>query len=446
VTRRLRVPHWILLGLLVRLILSPLNHPWDLQTWYNMFGDLARDRSPYETFHDLTASYRADMGLMEPRNTPNAEVQPAFYAYYAYPPLLMILYYPVAKVAGRVIPLEPQFTFHGPAASVVVPPLFNLFFKVPLFLAELGIVAVLWRAAGEPAARRFFLNPLIILVSATWTFEALMAYPVLLSILFLREGRYAAAGALVAAGALIKFIPAILVPAVLIVMWQRGASWKQMAAFAGTFAAVCAVVIAPFWRAVHEVTLFQAVRPGANLTLHFLMYPLRQFAHTDIRFLAYVVSPVVGVVTQTAALVLTYSYLARRAHSVTQAFIITLVAFFLGSKIVNEPYPYVLVPLLLLELREHPSEAKSAGLKLLYALPLAFAFLNVPIVYMAAPLYRYFWTGNYPVSYEWSRALPLGEHSAMLSVFMLAFVAASVYVLRTMTRREPDGQELAATH
>jgi len=445
-TRLAWLPRWIVAGLLIRLLLMPLHHPWDLQTWYNMFVDLARDHSPYATFHDLTASYRADQGLLEPREVPSAAAQETFYAYYAYPPLLMMLYYPLAKIADQVIPLEYQFTIHGPAAQAVVPPLFHLFFKLPLFLAELGIAALLWRLAGEGGARRFFLNPLVILVSATWTVEALMALGVILSIYLLRRERYLASAVALAAGTLIKFLPGVLMPAVLLYLWHRGVPRRTIVAYAATFLAICAAVVAPFWTGFREVLLFQLVRPGANLSVHLVLYPLNQFTRLDIRYLANVVSPLIGVITQTAALVLVYAYLARRVHSLTQTCVITLIAFLLGSKVVNEPYLYVLVPLLALELGEHPSEAKEVMYKLLYALPLAFAFVNVPIVYIAAPFYRYFWKGSYPVSYDWARAFPLEWHAVLLIGLAFSFIVACAYSIVVIAREGTHAEVSAAAY
>lgn len=409
-----------------------------------MFVDLAHNHSPYATFHELTASYRADQGLLDMPTMPTAAAQETFYAYYAYPPLLMMLYFPIAKLARLFIPLYYQFTIHGPAAQVIVPPSFHLFFKLPLFAAEVGIVVLLWRMAGERTARLFFLNPLVIVVSATWTIEALMALPVVLSIYLLRRHRYAASAVALAAGALIKFIPVVLLPAVVLYLRHQGVSRRTIVAYASVVLAVCAVVVAPFWAGFREVLFFQMARTGANLSLHLLLYPLNQFTRLDIRFLAIAVSPLVGLITQTAALALVYAYLARRRYPLVPALIITLLAYFLGSKVVNEPYPYVLVPLLALEIADRPGEAKEIALKLLYALPLAFAFVNVPIVYIAAPLYRYFWRGNYPVTFEWARAFPLEEHAVMLVVLAVAFIAASIYALRVMLREGTHAQATAA--
>ncbi len=439
-----RIPRWLVLGLLIRLALMPFHHPWDLQTWYNMFVDLAQGYSPYDTFHDLTASYRAQQWLMQPGESLNAVAPELFYAYYAYPPLLMMLYYPFAKIAQLVIPLEHQFTMHGPAAQVVVSPLFHFFFKPPLFLAELGIALLLWVCASENTARRFFLNPLVILVSATWTVDALMAFFVVLSIYLVHRKSYFGSAVALAAGTLTKFLPGVLLPAVLLFLWHRGVSRRIISLYAATFIVICIATVAPFWSGVREALLFQTVRPGANLSLHFLLYPLTQFTRLDMRFLSYVASPLIGTVTQVSALVLAYGYLARRRHTLTQTYIITLLAFMLGAKVVNESYLYVLVPLLALELTEHPSEAKENVLRLLYSLPLAFAFINVPIVYFAMPFYRYFWKGSYPVSYDWARYFPVKEHAVILTTLAIGFVAACAYSVAVMIKEGKHDEGVVA--
>src|SRR5258708_27552812 len=47
------------LALALRLLLIPLGHGWDLTIGYNMFVDLAKNVSPYETFHYLSHIARA---------------------------------------------------------------------------------------------------------------------------------------------------------------------------------------------------------------------------------------------------------------------------------------------------------------------------------------------------------------------------------------------------
>ena len=425
----------------------PLNHPWELQTWYNMFVDLARDHSPYATFHDLSASYLAQQGLNMPRESLSRGMQETFYAYYAYPPLLMMLYYPVAKLANLVMPLYYQFTIHGPAAKVIVPPIFNVFFKLPIFMAEMGIILLLWRMTGEAAARRFFLNPLVILVSATWTVEALMVFPALLSLYLVRRQRYLGE----------RDRPG-----------RRGVDQVSPGGVvAGRAAALVASGREPTDDRRVRGDVLRDLRRGGGAVLDRLPrggalpgraargQPQRppvalpaqpSSARLDMNFLAYAVSPLVGHITQTAGLVLVYAYLARRPHRLAQAFIIALVAFFLGSKVVNEQYLYLLVPLLALELAEWPSEAKETVLKLMYALPLTFAFINIPIVYIAAPFFRYFWRGSFPVTYAWARIFPLEEHAIFLSILALAFVAASIYALRVITREGMHDQVPAEAH
>ncbi len=180
--------------------------------------------------------------------------------------------------------------------------------------------------------------------------------------------------------------------------------------------------------------------------IHQLLYPLTLFARMDMRFLSYFVSPVLGTITLTVALVLAYAYLVGRVHTLTQALLITSLAFMLGSKVVNETYLYMLIPLLALELAEHPSETKEFVFKLLYGLPLAFAFVNVPIIYIVFPLYRYFWQGPYPLTFAWAQAFPVKEHAIVLTLLAFAFIVASIYAAIVMIKEGKDVQSVAAAY
>src|SRR5690242_13581029 len=74
-----------LLALALRVVLLPLGHEWDLTVDYNVFMDLARLHSPYDTFSTLTHIARS------------AEWN-TVYEYYAYPPLPLYIYFPLAKL------------------------------------------------------------------------------------------------------------------------------------------------------------------------------------------------------------------------------------------------------------------------------------------------------------------------------------------------------------
>ena len=65
---------WKIFGgaLLVRLLILPLNHPWDAQTWYNLLVDLNQHHSPYDTFEQLSlfAGWKSRDPCMRSRPAP----------------------------------------------------------------------------------------------------------------------------------------------------------------------------------------------------------------------------------------------------------------------------------------------------------------------------------------------------------------------------------------
>jgi len=418
---------WILLGLAVRLVLVPFHHPWDLQTWYNMFVDLARDRSPYETFRDLTYLTRALWGEVAITGKFFDGVRASFYGYYAYPPLPLLLYYPLAKLYAAVHPLAYRFVVEGAVAAHRIPASFGLVFKAPLFVADLGVALLLWRLAGERAARAFFLNPLVVLVSGAWMIDSLAAVFAVLGLLLARQGRHGPAGAALALGALAKWIPAVLWPAVGLWLLRRGAPPRAHLAFHAAFLTVLAAGLLPFWDGIRLVAEFHAQRPGGNLTPHILLYVLAQFGvpHLDLAY--HVISPLVGTVTLPAALLVAYVTIWRRALPLSTAAALVLIAFLLGSKTVNEPYVYLLLPILLWEAAERPTPAKTVLFRAVYALPLAFAIVGVPVLMFALPLYVHLTTLDPVVGYTLSPVLPRQPHALALAVIALAFVGTLLW-------------------
>gem|GEM_PF-1385720 len=371
------LPRWVWLGLALRLALVGFHHPWDLQTFYNMFADLSRGTWPYETFRTLSGVARALTSLTGVR-------EPA-YEYYAYPPLLALLYWPVARIVASLTPLPYAFTIPGALALRAYPWTFLVAFKLPLWLSDLAIALVLRRLAGERAARLFFLNPLLVVVSGSWTVDTLMVLPSLLSVALVLRGRYAWGGVLLAVGALVKWMPVVLWPAVALWLVYTGVEGRRQAAFHAAFWVTLGVGLLPGWPGVLEVARFHAERPGAHLTPHVLLYVLQTWrGRPDAELVR--LSAAVGSVTLPAALLLAYVVQYRRRLPLVAACCLSLTAFYLGSKIVNEPYLFLWVPLLLWELSERPDARKEFVMRAGYGAALAFATVNVPIVLFAAPV------------------------------------------------------------
>jgi hypothetical protein len=445
-----RVPRWLLIGLAIRIVLIPFHHPWDLQTWYNMFVDLAHNHSPYETLRYLTYSTRSQWGLI---HMDGAKVLPVgqelFYEYYAYPPLPLLLYYPLAKLYALFRPLEYQFVVEGALAAHHVPLAILALFKAPLIVADIGVAVLLWRLAGEARARAYFLNPFVILVSAAWMIEDLMILFVLLAFYLVTRKRYELAGLASGLGVLVKWTPGILWPVIGLWLLAERAPWRRQAAFHAVFLATCVAGIAPVWDGVRLVLQFHAMRPGANLSPHILLYVLAQWHNPDIAWYYHVLSPFVGMVTLPLALGAAYLAQWRGRLPLATGACLAVVAFFLGSKIVNEPYVCVLLPLLLWEEAERPSEAKAFVFKAAYALPLAYAIINVPIPLFIVPAYLQVVPWD-PTSDYWigllRQAVPGRWHALALAGLAFCFVGVMLYAWRVLTAEVGDAAVRQGAH
>ncbi len=433
--------HWLLVGLIIRLLLVPLNQPWDLQTWYDMFVDLAHNHSPYETSRYLTYSTRAEVpsGLVTlvegNKLLPPNEAR--FYEYYAYPPLPLLLYYPLAKLSTLFIPLDYKFVVQGALADHRIPLGFMLLFKVPLFLADVGLALLLRRLAGEQIARTFFLNPFVILVSATWMIDSVMTLATVAALFMVAQRRYALAGCALALGALTKWTPGILWPAIGLWLVHQRVSWRLQASFHGAFLLTLAAVVAPFGEGVLWAAQFHALRPGGGLSPHILLYVLQQFSHRNVVWYFQVLSPYIGAITLPLTLGAAYLVQMRRPMPLPTAACLTVVAFLLGSKRVNEPYVFLLLPLLLWENAERPSDGKVFLFRAMYALPLAFAILN-PILLFAVPLYMQIAQRFPSAVFIMGQVLPFESHAVILAALAFAFLGLLLYAWRVFTKEVWD--------
>ncbi len=432
---RTGLPGWLLLGLGVRLLLIPFHHPWDLQTWYNMFVDLAHNHSPYETLRYLTFSTRAQWNLVPMDGDKYFPLsQSIFYEYYAYPPLPLVLYYPLAKLYALLAPLDYQFVVQGALAAHRIPILLMAFFKAPIFIADVGIAALVWRLAGEQRARSFFLNPFVILVSAAWMIEDLMVMFAILALYLTVTKRYGLAGLALALGTLAKWTPGILWPVIGLWLVHQRVEWRRQVAFHGVFLIAVVAGLAPFWEGVHLAVQFHALRPGANLSPHALLYVLAQFHRGDMPWFYHVLSPYIGALTLPLALGAAYLVQIRRSLPLPTAACLTVTAFLLGSKVVNEPYVCLLLPLLLWEDAERPSEAKVFVYKAAYALPLAYTILNVPVFMFGLPVYLQLAPWDPSVAYRMARAWPRDVHAIILAALAFAFVGLLIYAWHLFTQ------------
>lgn len=369
---------WVIAGvaLALRLLLLPLGHPWDITTMYNTFVDLGHNHSPYATMRDLTDLARAAMWRV-------------WYEYYAYPPGPIYLYYPLAQAFHWLHPTATSF-FPVPG-SVAMPRLpwdFYLLYKAPIWAADFGIAAVLARLTGTVRAwRDYLLNPYVLLISGAWTFDAVMVLGLVLGVYWLQRGRLGWAGAALAVGTMVKFIPALIVPVGALYLIKRRRHPREVALFLGVYLAVCLAQVAPFAQGTLYILGFQGARYGGgmNFQVYWTLWRLHpDWVNTTPMLFA---AGAFGAPTLAIALLLAYWYITVTEMPLSRMVVITLLAYLIGTKLVNEQYVLALFPFTLIEARRLGGAWHWLH-RAFWLVALVFAIMHVPIDHFLWPLYH----------------------------------------------------------
>lgn len=413
-------------ALALRVLLLPFIHPWDGNTFHNLFAQLARDENPYLTFWSLTLEARSRLGIGYAN----------WYEYFAYPPLLLYLYYPLAKLVALVAPLSTAFYLPGTEGALPnrFPLAFLLAYKAPIWAADLGIGYLLYRRTGKvwPAALYLF-NPLVLVVSGAWMFDSIPAFFALAALLAYEKDRVALAGFLLALGALAKFFPLFLVPTFfLLLVWRRDA---RAFLLVGVFALTAVLLTAPFYPEVLAAFQFNGGREGGGLTLY--QVPQTYLKLHGESLLAYqtLTSPLLGTLVLVGGMAATYALLDRARPSAPRAVLVTLLGFLLFTKLVNEQYVVWVLPFLLLVLAEAragagaPSWAPRAATHVLWVVPFLYLLVHVPVTA--------FWPGGLAAT-EWL----VRQRVFMLwaaAVAAVAFVASVLFALWAFWPRRDAG-------
>ena len=362
---------WLVVGgaVALRLLMLPFIHPWDGNTFHNLFAQLAAGQNPYVTFWDLTLEARA---------------RPMFgyaywYEYYAYPPLLIYLYWPLAQLAAQVVPLTTHFYVSGQEAMTanVFPWAFLLLYKLPIWLADVSIMAMLWcRTRSVFAVALYGLNPLVLVVSGAWMFDAIPAAFTLGAFLLFEREHYAWSGGVLALGFLAKFYPMFLLPVFFMALvWRRDARAFRLV---GAFAATSVLLVLPFYPEILHAFAFNAGREGGGLSLFQLAQSWLKLHEQSLLNFQILLSPALGSVLLLGGMGLTYALLDRYRPRLEHAVLLTLLAFLLFTKLVNEQYALWLLPFLALRYAEAGTAARVAT-HLLWAMPFAYMLVHVPI-------------------------------------------------------------------
>ena|SRR5579859_5570023 len=378
--RRARRFLWIAaaLALALRLVLTPIGHPWDTTTAYNMFIDIATGHSPYDTFN-----YLSHVAQSAQWNTA--------YEYYAYPPAPLYIYWPLAKL---FLWLHPHATYFFPReGSTALPNLpwsFYPLYKLPIWIADFLIAGLLARMSGTIRGfRDYLLNPYVLLISGAWTFDAIMVLGLVLGVYWLQQGKLARSGIALAFGTMVKYFPILVVPTALLFLIKKKRPLREIVIFLGSYALACLVLLGPYLKGLLNVISFHAARVGGGMTWEIIfqyeqIWP--KIWNVPTSALALTVSDF-GTPALAIVLLLTYWYVFTREMSFNRMVVITLLAFFIGSKLINEQYVLMLIPFAFIEAVQ-VGGAWKWFYRLFWMIALAFAVMRVPIDHFLWPLYH----------------------------------------------------------
>jgi len=445
VDTQVRWPIVVALAVGARILLLPITHTWDSQTWFNIIIELARFdsildavRSPYETMRDLSLLSRSQrLGL--------------YYEYWAYPPLLLYVYYLLVKLVSHLgVDVLTDAVFNSPetlAWSVMPLPLL-VAVKLPAIVADLGIAASLARLGGVPAAARsYLLNPYVLLMSA-WMFDSVMVLCLLIGVFLAERRRMFWAGVAIGLGASTKLVPVLALPA--IVLWalrSLPAPMAPVARLGAGFVMAFALLCWPVADGLAYVLQFHAERRGGGLTWQGAWLGATWWLPDfDWQPILISVSPSVGTAALGLTLLLALTIGWVRALNVRTYTLILLLAYLIGAKLVNEVYALPVVCLALLESTHRGGASRLVAARLLWLIPLLYAAVNVPVWGFFIPVADALGlvTPDEVKALHEIRMLIIGQTWILLAVLGLAFTMLCVASIAIFSQGAPD--DYTASH
>ncbi|MBV9134183.1 MAG: hypothetical protein JO318_15880 [Chloroflexi bacterium] len=327
---------WIALGIALRVLLSPLQHTWDSQTWWNVASELGNQSSlvaavaaPYERMRELSTLAHGS-GFQQ------------FYEYWAYPPAMLLAWRPVARAYVLLggAPLVERFAGPDTFTALPLPVVLSLGMKIPSIIADACTALLLRRLAGTAVAKWYFFNPYVLLIGA-WTFDPVMVAFLLGGVFAASHRRWWLSGILLGLGAAVKFVPALLVPVVMLQAWRLGNRPLRTAAGAGCAAALAFLcVCAPWWQGVLYVLQFHATRVGGGMSWQSIWGAIAWIdPFADLASVHLYLSAQVGALTLSGCVLLAYWLITLRHLDLVQSSLVVILAYLAGSKLVNEAYP-----------------------------------------------------------------------------------------------------------
>lgn len=341
-------------------------HWWEAQTWVNIGYDLYTGVNPYTHFVQLS---NLKSGL--------------YYEYWAYLPLWMIFLYPFYLL---IAPFHTPFMPPG-QASTNLPFLVSFVLKLPIFLLDISCGLLIYKIVllyGDKTKAKkgmylWLINPLIIFISAIWGhFETLPILLTLMALYFFLVNKPSLSAISLGLGVTAKLYPAYLLPIYSIYLLKEK-GWKSCIKYCTIFMLTIATISIPFifldFSAMLAVANFHGSRLGGGITVWSILWYLLNVTHIPVETLS-IIQNVSWMVTGIVFGYLGYIMLKMKSMTKTNLILfnmLSLLGFYIGNKLVNEPYTTWVVPFMVIYLC---IRSKSRWYKLYSLIPLIFIGLN----------------------------------------------------------------------
>jgi len=362
-----------ILALLIRLFLAPISfHPWEFLVWVSVANDLISGVNPYSRFLELSS-------IVSSRIVEGPSWQLNF-EYWAYPPFYLFFLF-ICGLTG--LP-----SIDVLATSLIPSMSASLILKIPLILADLLIAFFLLKIAcllnlrsPEKVAYLWLFNPLTIFISSIWGhFDAIVVLLTVVSMFFLMKEKLGSSAISLALATTAKMYPILILPVFLLFIKKAKNVFRYVAIFTVTVFLICLPFLILDFEAFFEaVFLFHANRVGGGMTYWSIVWIMRDWFNLSIVWWGIPLSQSYFAITIFALVV---AYVKVSQIHITPKILpiltaIPILLFLATSKLVNEPYALWALPFLFMSL--NLGFLKEELCKVYYALPIAFAIINVPI-------------------------------------------------------------------
>jgi hypothetical protein len=270
-----------------------------------------------------------------------------------------------------------------------------------------------------------------------WMFDPLMVLCILGGLYALERGKLGQAAVALAIGTIIKFVPIIFIPALVLYFLRQNYSLAQIGRFCAIYTIISLILVAPFLEGMLFVLEFHSARLGRGMTWYIIFSFLPSWTPDLPSGLASaIISAGVGAIILPLGLLIIYLYAHRQNLTLRTSLIVTLLGYLACTKIVNEVYVLPLIPLILLELYENPSRLKEFYFKLFWAIPITWAIVSMPLFsFLLSPVAS---SGqlNVVVNLEWLILTDKRPMSLLLIIMGCGFNLLCITAIPVFAKRE----------